>query len=234
MADEDASVHLAEHSAQPVERSAQLAQLCRGAVDVHVMSEFEARLRRDRPLIVKAGFDPTRPDLHLGHAVLISKMRQFQDLGHEVVFVVGDFTARIGDPTGRNATRHVPSEEEIIAGAKTYAEQAFKILDPEKTRIEYNASWLGKMNFEDVIRLAGKYTLAQMLERDDFKKRYSSQTPISIHELLYPLAQGYDSVVLNCDIELGGTDQLFTLLVGRGADERKRSATPTGDDDANS
>ncbi len=193
----------------------QLAALKRGVVDLHVEKDLLERLKLGRPLVVKAGFDPTRPDLHLGHTVLMSKMRQFQDLGHRVVFVVGDFTAQIGDPSGRNATRKVPTREEILEGARTYAEQAFKVLDREKTKVVYNSAWLGSMKFDDVIRLAGKYTLARMMERDDFKKRYAQGHPISIHELLYPLAQAYDSVELNCDIELGGTDQLFNLLVGR-------------------
>ncbi len=193
----------------------QLALLTRGAVDLHVLSELEARLKTGKPLKVKAGFDPTRPDLHLGHTVLMQKMRHFQELGHEVIFVVGDFTAQIGDPTGRSATRHVPTKEEIQEGAQTYAEQAFKILDKDRTRLVYNSEWLAKMAFDDVIRLAGKYRLARMMERDDFKKRWNEHASISIHELLYPLAQAYDSVALECDIELGGTDQLFNLLVGR-------------------
>ncbi len=193
----------------------QLAVLTRGVVDLHVADELLARLRSGKPLRVKAGFDPTRPDLHLGHTVLMQKMRQFQDLGHEVVFVVGDFTAQIGDPSGRSATRPVPTRDEIVAGAKSYAEQAFRILDESKTRVVYNSEWLGSMKFDDVIRLAGKYTLARMMERDDFKKRWSEHASISLHELLYPLAQGYDSVHLDCDVELGGTDQLFNLMVGR-------------------
>lgn len=193
----------------------QLEELTRGVVDLVVADELKARLETGRPLKVKAGFDPTRPDLHLGHTVLMQKMRQFQQLGHEVIFIVGDFTARIGDPTGRSKTRHVPTEEEIREGAKTYQEQAFKILDPDKTRVVHNSEWLGSMKFDDVIRLAGKYTLARMMERDDFSKRWEEQAPISIHELLYPLAQGYDSVHLECDVELGGTDQLFNLLVAR-------------------
>lgn len=193
----------------------QLVELKRGVVDLHVEAELLARLKTGKPLKVKAGFDPTRPDLHLGHTVLMSKMRQFQEFGHEVIFVVGDFTAQIGDPTGRNATRPPLSREEIVAGAKSYAEQAFKVLDPERTRVVYNSDWLGKMGFDDVVRLAGKYTLARMMERDDFKKRWTEHASISIHELLYPLAQGYDSVHLNNDIELGGTDQLFNLLVAR-------------------
>lgn len=194
---------------------AQLAELERGVVDLHVREELLARLREGRPLKVKAGFDPTRPDLHLGHTVLMNKMRQFQELGHEVIFVVGDFTAQIGDPSGRNVTRKVPTRDEIVEGARTYAEQAFKILDRERTRIVYNGEWLGAMRFDDVIRLAGKYTLARMMERDDFKKRWQEHASISLHELLYPLAQGYDSVHLECDVELGGTDQLFNLLVAR-------------------
>ncbi len=193
----------------------QLAELKRGVVDLHVEAEFVERLRAGKPLKIKAGFDPTRPDLHLGHTVLMNKMRAFQELGHEVIFVVGDFTAQIGDPSGRSGTRPVPTREEIVEGAKSYASQAFKILDDEKTRVVYNSEWLGEMKFDDVIRLAGKYTLARMMERDDFKKRWAENQSISIHELLYPLAQGYDSVALECDVELGGTDQLFNLLVGR-------------------
>ncbi|HET6416970.1 MAG TPA: tyrosine--tRNA ligase [Polyangiales bacterium] len=194
---------------------AQLAALKRGVVDLHVESELLERLNTGKPLKIKAGFDPTRPDLHLGHTVLLGKMRQFQELGHEVIFIVGDFTAQIGDPSGRSSTRPVPTRDEILEGARTYAEQAFKILDRDRTRIVYNGEWLGKMAFDDVIRLAGKYTLARMMERDDFKRRWSEHQSISLHELLYPLAQAYDSVVLECDVELGGTDQLFNLLVGR-------------------
>ena len=194
---------------------AQVAELKRGVVDLHVESELLERLSEGRPLKIKAGFDPTRPDLHLGHTVLLNKMRQFQELGHDVVFIVGDFTAQIGDPSGRSSTRPVPTRDEILEGARTYAEQAFKILDQDRTQIVYNGEWLGKMAFDDVIRLAGKYTLARMMERDDFKRRWAEQKSISLHELLYPLAQAYDSVVLECDVELGGTDQLFNLLVGR-------------------
>lgn len=192
-----------------------LAELTRGVVDLHAKEELLERLRSGRPLRVKAGFDPTRPDLHLGHTVLMNKMRQFQDLGHEVIFVVGDFTAQIGDPTGRSATRKVPTRAEIEEGARTYAEQAFRILDRERTRVVYNGTWLSKLGFDDVVRLAGKYTLARMMERDDFKKRWSEHTSISLHELLYPLAQAYDSVELVADVELGGTDQLFNLMVAR-------------------
>jgi len=198
-----------------VKPEAQLAELKHGVVDLHVESELLERLSEGKPLKIKAGFDPTRPDLHLGHTVLLNKMRQFQDLGHEVVFIVGDFTAQIGDPSGRSSTRPVPTREEILEGARTYAEQAFKILDRDRTQIVYNSEWLGKMAFDDVIRLAGKYTLARMMERDDFKRRWAEHQSISLHELLYPLAQAYDSVVLECDVELGGTDQLFNLLVGR-------------------
>ena len=198
-----------------MEPEAQLAELKRGVVDLHVESELLERLSTGRPLKIKAGFDPTRPDLHLGHTVLLNKMRQFQELGHDIVFIVGDFTAQIGDPSGRSSTRPVPTREEILQGARTYAEQAFKILDRDKTQIVYNGEWLGKMAFDDVIRLAGKYTLARMMERDDFKRRWAEHESISLHELLYPLAQAYDSVVLQCDVELGGTDQLFNLLVGR-------------------
>lgn len=193
----------------------QLRILTKGVVDLHREDALLAKLAEDRPLRVKAGFDPTRPDLHLGHTVLMEKMRQFQELGHEVIFVVGDFTAQIGDPSGRNSMRPPLTREEIDEGARTYAEQAFKILDAEKTRLAYNASWLGPMGFADVLKLAGKYTLARMMERDDFAKRYREHAPIGIHELLYPLAQAYDSVHLVADVELGGTDQLFNLLVGR-------------------
>lgn len=193
----------------------QLEELKRGVVDLHVEEDLLKRLKEDRPLKIKAGFDPTRPDLHLGHTVLMNKMRQFQELGHEVIFVVGDFTAMIGDPSGRSATRPVATRAQILEGAKTYAEQAFKVLDPEKTKVVYNSEWLGKMTFDDVIRLAGKYTLARMMERDDFSKRWAEHASISIHELLYPLVQAYDSVALECDVELGGTDQLFNLMVGR-------------------
>ncbi|UJR79279.1 tyrosine--tRNA ligase [Sandaracinus amylolyticus] len=197
----------------------QLRVLVRGSVDLVSEADLKARLeesvRTGRPLKIKAGFDPTRPDLHLGHTVLMTKMRQFQELGHEVIFVVGDFTAAIGDPSGKNKTRPPLSREEIEHGAKTYAEQAFKVLDETRTRIEHNSGWLGAMQFADVIRLAGKYTLARMMERQDFKMRWENESSISLHELLYPLAQAYDSVQLQADVELGGTDQLFNLMVGR-------------------
>ena len=193
----------------------QFRELNVGVEDFVSPEDLLARLKEGRPLRIKAGFDPTRPDLHLGHAVLMAKMRQFQDFGHEVVFVVGDFTASIGDPSGKSKTRPPLSREEIDAGAKSYAEQAFKILDRDRTRIEFNDRWLGAMKFADVVRLAGKYTLARMMERQDFKARWQRGDAISIHELLYPLAQAQDSVHLVADVELGGTDQLFNLMVGR-------------------
>ncbi|MGB0678360.1 MAG: tyrosine--tRNA ligase [Polyangiales bacterium] len=193
----------------------QVQALLRGVVDVHVAAELEARLQAGQVLRVKAGFDPTRPDLHLGHAVLLRKLRQFQDFGHQVLFIVGDFTAQIGDPSGRSATRPVPTRAEIEAGAQSYAEQALRILKPAQTEVVFNSHWLGAMRFADVIQLAGKYTLARMMERDDFKRRFAEHVSIGLHELLYPLVQGYDSVHLQPDVELGGTDQLFNLLVGR-------------------
>jgi tyrosyl-tRNA synthetase len=173
------------------------------------------RAKQNRPLRVKAGFDPTAPDLHVGHTVLLRKMKHFQDLGHRVIFLIGDSTAMIGDPTGRNATRPPLTREEIEANTETYKTQVFKILDPEKTEVRFNSEWLGKMTYQDMVRLCSRYTLARLLERDDFAKRYKENTPISMHELLYPLAQGYDSVCLECDVEMGGTDQKFNLLVGR-------------------
>jgi len=193
----------------------QLEILCRGVVDLHVRAELEERLRTGRPLRVKAGFDPTRPDLHLGHTVLMQKMRQFQDLGHQVIFLVGDFTAMVGDPTGRNDQRPRLTREEVLAAAETYQTQAFKVLDKARTSVRYNSEWLGKLDPAQLIELCAKYTVARMLERDDFSKRYDEQRPIFVHEFLYPLLQAYDSVALEADIELGGTDQLFNLLVGR-------------------
>lgn len=193
----------------------QLEILCRGVVDLHVRAELEERLRTGRPLRVKAGFDPTRPDLHLGHTVLMQKMRQFQDLGHQVIFLVGDFTAMVGDPTGRNDQRPRLTREEVLAAAETYQTQAFKVLDKAKTEVRYNSEWLGKLDPAQMIELCAKYTVARMLERDDFSKRYAEQRPIFVHEFLYPLLQAYDSVALEADVELGGTDQLFNLLVGR-------------------
>ena len=193
----------------------QIAELTRGTDEVLPEDGLEAKLKEGRPLVVKAGFDPTAPDLHVGHTVLINKMRQFQLLGHDVVFLIGDFTGMIGDPSGKNATRPPLSTEEIKANADTYASQIFKILDPEKTRVEFNSTWMGDMDAAGLIKLAARHTVARMLERDDFNKRYTGGQPISIHEFLYPLVQGYDSVALKADVELGGTDQKFNLLVGR-------------------
>lgn len=193
----------------------QIAILTRGVVDVVQRGELEERLRSGRPLRVKAGFDPTRPDLHLGHTVLMHKMRQFSELGHEVVFLIGDYTAMVGDPTGQNEMRPRLSIEDVREAAESYQEQAFKVLDRERTIIRYNSEWLSKMTPLDFIDLAAKTTVARMLERDDFSKRFSEHRPIYQHEFLYPLLQGYDSVMLDSDIELGGTDQLFNLLVGR-------------------
>jgi tyrosyl-tRNA synthetase len=193
----------------------QLAELERGAHEVLIAAELVKKLKRGVPLRVKAGFDPTAPDLHLGHTVLLNKMRQFQQLGHEVTFLIGDFTGLIGDPSGRNATRPPLTPEEIQTNARSYEAQVFKILDRERTRIDFNSRWLSALTAADVVKLAAHYTVARMLERDDFSKRYKSGQPISIHEFLYPLAQGYDSVAMRADVELGGTDQKFNLLVGR-------------------
>jgi tyrosyl-tRNA synthetase len=193
----------------------QLAELKRGSVDLIHEADLRKKLSRGVPLRVKAGFDPTAPDLHLGHTVLINKMRQFQQLGHEVIFLIGDFTGMIGDPTGKNATRPRLTAEEIAANARTYEAQIFKILDPERTVIDFNSRWMAPMSAAGLIELAAKHTVARMLERDDFHKRYKGGQPISIHEFLYPLVQGYDSVALRADVELGGTDQKFNLLVGR-------------------
>ncbi len=191
------------------------AELARGTVDILKPEELDARLKRGKPLVIKAGFDPTAPDLHLGHTVLLNKMHQFQERGHAVVFVVGDFTGMIGDPSGRSATRPSLTPAALQANAQTYAEQVGKILDLKKTRIAFNSEWLGKLDAADLIRLAGQMTVARMLERNDFEQRYRAGDPISLHEFLYPLVQGYDSVALKADIELGGTDQRFNLLVGR-------------------
>ncbi|WP_280548940.1 MULTISPECIES: tyrosine--tRNA ligase [unclassified Halomonas] len=192
-----------------------LALLNRGTHEILLEEELVKKLESGRTLRIKAGFDPTAPDLHLGHSVLLTKMRQFQDLGHEVIFLIGDFTGRIGDPTGKNVTRKPLTEEEVKANAQTYREQVFKILDPDKTEVRFNAEWFSAMSAADMIELAGQSTVARMLERDDFDKRYSAGQPISIHEFLYPLVQGYDSVALEADVELGGTDQKFNLLMGR-------------------
>ncbi len=192
-----------------------LAQLKRGCDEVLVEAELVERLKTGKPLRIKAGFDPTAPDLHLGHTVLINKLRQFQDLGHEVLFLIGDFTGMIGDPTGKSATRPPLTVEQVEENAKTYQQQIFKILDKDKTTVMFNSSWMNKMSPADLIQLAAKHTVARMLERDDFNKRYHSGQPIAIHEFLYPLIQGYDSVAMKSDVELGGTDQKFNLLVGR-------------------
>jgi tyrosyl-tRNA synthetase len=193
----------------------QLAELKRGTAEILLESELLTKLRRGQPLRVKAGFDPTAPDLHLGHTVLLNKMRQFQELGHEVIFLIGDFTGMIGDPTGKNATRPPLTREQIEDNARTYKDQVFKILDAARTEVAFNSTWFDAMDAADLIRLAAKHTVARMLERDDFGKRYRGNQPIAIHEFLYPLVQGYDSVALRADIELGGTDQKFNLLVGR-------------------
>jgi tyrosyl-tRNA synthetase len=193
----------------------QLEELARGSDEILPDKGLEAKLKKGKPLVVKAGFDPTAPDLHLGHTVLINKMRQFQEMGHEVVFLIGDFTGMIGDPSGKNATRPPLSPEEIKANAETYETQIYKILDEKATRIDFNSRWMGPMDAAGLVKLASHYTVARMLERDDFNKRYTSEQPISIHEFLYPIVQGYDSVALKADVELGGTDQKFNLLVGR-------------------
>ncbi|MEB1530740.1 tyrosine--tRNA ligase [Xanthomonas sp. WHRI 7945] len=196
-----------------------LALIGRGADEILKREELEARLRTGRPLRVKAGFDPTAPDLHIGHTVLLNKMRQFQKLGHQVIFLIGDFTGMIGDPTGKNVTRKPLTREDVLANARTYEEQVFKVLDRERTEVRFNSEWFGQMSAADMIRLAGQHTVARMLERDDFAKRYAAQQSIAIHEFLYPLVQGYDSVALKADVELGGTDQKFNLLMGRGLQE---------------
>ena len=198
--------------------------ISRGADEILKRDELEARLGASmkeggRPLRIKAGFDPTAPDLHLGHTVLLNKMRQFQDLGHQVIFLIGDFTGMIGDPTGKNVTRKPLTRDDVLANAQTYAEQVFKVLDRERTEVRFNSEWFGQMTAADMIKLAAQHTVARMLERDDFAKRYAAQQSIAIHEFLYPLVQGYDSVALKADVELGGTDQKFNLLMGRGLQE---------------
>jgi tyrosyl-tRNA synthetase len=203
---------------------AALALIERGADEILKREELQARLAASmktggRPLRIKAGFDPTAPDLHLGHTVLLNKMRQFQELGHQVIFLIGDFTGMIGDPTGKNVTRKPLTREDVLANAETYAEQVFKVLDRARTEVRFNSEWFGKMSAADMIKLAGQHTVARMLERDDFAKRYAAQQSIAIHEFLYPLVQGYDSVALEADVELGGTDQKFNLLMGRGLQE---------------
>ncbi len=196
-----------------------LALIGRGADEILKVDELRQRLESGRPLRVKAGFDPTAPDLHLGHTMLLNKLRQFQDLGHQVIFLIGDFTGMIGDPSGKNVTRKPLSREDVLANARTYEEQVFKVLDRARTEVRFNSEWFGKMGAADMIRLAGQHTVARMLERDDFAKRYAAQQSIAIHEFLYPLVQGYDSVALEADVELGGTDQKFNLLMGRGLQE---------------
>jgi tyrosyl-tRNA synthetase len=198
---------------KPLEQ--QLALIRRGAEEVLIEAELAEKLKRGAPLRIKAGFDPTAPDLHLGHTVLINKLRQFQELGHQVIFLIGDFTGMIGDPTGKTATRPPLTREQVLENAETYKEQVFKILDPAKTEVVFNSTWLNALSPADFIRLASHYTVARMLERDDFSKRYAGNLPIAIHEFLYPLVQGYDSVALRADVELGGTDQKFNLLMGR-------------------
>ncbi|MBL4772205.1 MAG: tyrosine--tRNA ligase, partial [Alcanivoracaceae bacterium] len=192
-----------------------LELLTRGTEDVIKLEELEKKLKRGKPLHIKAGFDPTAPDLHIGHTVLINKMRQFQILGHDVTFLIGDFTGMIGDPTGKNVTRKILTREQVDENAQTYQQQIFKILDKDKTKVAFNSTWMNKMTSADMIDLASRYTVARMLERDDFSKRFGSQQPIAIHEFMYPLVQGYDSVAMKADVELGGTDQTFSLLMGR-------------------
>jgi len=192
-----------------------LELIARGTEEIIKLEDLQKKLETGRPLKIKVGFDPTAPDLHIGHTVVINKMRQFQDLGHEVTFLIGDFTGMIGDPTGKSATRKPLTKEEVMANAETYATQVFKVLDREKTKIRFNSEWMSELGSEGMIRLTAKYTVARMLERDDFENRYRSGQPIGMHELLYPLVQGYDSVMLESDVEMGGTDQKFNLLVGR-------------------
>ena len=196
-----------------------IALLGRGADEVLKPEELRQRLESGRPLRIKAGFDPTAPDLHLGHTVLLNKLRQFQDLGHQVIFLIGDFTGMIGDPSGKNVTRKPLSKDDVLANARTYEDQVFKVLDRDRTEVRFNSEWFGTMGAADMIRLAGQHTVARMLERDDFAKRYAAQQSIALHEFLYPLVQGYDSVALEADVELGGTDQKFNLLMGRGLQE---------------
>ncbi|MGQ4277036.1 tyrosine--tRNA ligase [Pseudidiomarina sp. E22-M8] len=191
------------------------AEIARGTEEILLADELKDKLAKGKPLVIKAGFDPTAPDLHLGHTVLINKMRAFQDLGHDIVFLIGDFTGMIGDPTGKNVTRKPLSREDVVANAQSYKEQVFKILDPSKTQIRFNSEWMNELGSDGMIKLAARQTVARMLERDDFKKRYASGQPIAIHEFLYPLVQGWDSVALRADVELGGTDQRFNLLMGR-------------------
>ncbi|MEO6170300.1 MAG: tyrosine--tRNA ligase, partial [Lysobacter sp.] len=203
----------------PAHPESALELIGRGADEILKLDELALRLQSGRPLRIKAGFDPTAPDLHLGHTVLLNKLRQFQDLGHQVIFLIGDFTGMIGDPSGKNVTRKPLTREDVLANAETYADQVFKVLDRKRTEVRFNSEWFGSMGAADMIRLAGQHTVARMLERDDFAKRYAAQQSIAIHEFLYPLVQGYDSVALQADVELGGTDQKFNLLMGRGLQE---------------
>lgn len=204
-----------EQSTNNLSIEEQLAIITRGTYEIFSEEDLIAKLKLGRPLKIKAGFDPTAPDLHLGHTVLINKLKHFQDLGHEIYFLIGDYTAKIGDPSGKNSTRPPLTDEQVLANAKTYAEQVFKILDKEKTKVVFNSQWFNEMSAGDMIQLASQLTVSRMLERDDFAKRYASQTPIAIHEFLYPLVQGYDSIALEADVEMGGTDQTFNLLMGR-------------------
>ena len=215
MSDNKAPVEVAEGGLGKAEVEAQMEVIMRGISELINPDDLRKKIARGKPLNIKAGFDPTAPDLHLGHSVLLHKMRQFQQLGHHIVFLIGDFTGQIGDPSGKSETRPALTGEQVLANAETYKKQVFKILDPEKTTVDFNSRWMAPMTAVDVIRLASRYTLARIMERDDFAKRYSNNLPIAIHELLYPLAQGYDSVALKTDVELGGTDQTFNLLVGR-------------------
>lgn len=204
-----------EQSTNTLSIEEQLAIIKRGTYEIYSEEDLIAKLKLGRPLKIKAGFDPTAPDLHLGHTVLINKLKHFQDLGHEIYFLIGDYTAKIGDPSGKNTTRPPLTDEQVLANAKTYAEQVFKILDKDKTKVVFNSQWFNEMSAGDMIQLASQVTVSRMLERDDFSKRYESQTPIAIHEFLYPLVQGYDSIALKADVEMGGTDQTFNLLMGR-------------------
>src|SRR5690554_157998 len=204
-----------------------LTLIKRGAEEILVEAELAEKLKSGRPLRVKAGFDPTAPDLHFGHTVLINKLRHFQELGHQVMFLIGDFTGMIGDPSGKNATRPPLSREQIMENARTYQDQVFKILDPQRTEICFNSTWMDKLGAAGMIRLASRSTVARMLERDDFAKRYANEQPIAVHEFLYPLCQGYDSVAMKADVELGGTDQKFNLLMGRELQKHEGQAPQT-------
>src|SRR5438132_7689365 len=205
----------AKNGIKSMTQSQDLEVIRRGADELILDEDLKRKLARRKPLRVKAGFDPTAPDLHLGHTVLLNKMRQFQDLGHHVMFLIGDFTGMIGDPSGRNVTRPPLTPEQIAANAETYKSQVFKVLDADKTEVLFNSAWCSQLGADGIVKLAGKWTVARMLERDDFSKRFAERRPISIHEFLYPLVQGYDSVAMRADVELGGTDQKFNLLVGR-------------------